>query len=150
MVNTWKQQRGESVGDYIDFVTKEVSKNTYCGVTPRYSDGYPPSSKAKWLVNGIKSEIYDLLGPDIQRNPTSISFKDLIEEIQDINWLLILHRDYCVGERVSRYNPHGFEVDRDGYIIVYTDGACSSNGRLGARGGVGVWFGENHPRFYTF
>lgn len=28
---------------------------------------------------------------------------------------------------------------------IYTDGACSGNGYYGARAGVGVWFGPNHP-----
>ena len=29
---------------------------------------------------------------------------------------------------------------------IWTDGACSKNGRAGARGGVGVFFGEGDPR----
>lgn len=28
---------------------------------------------------------------------------------------------------------------------VYTDGACSNNGRNGASAGAGVWWGEGHP-----
>ncbi|KAK2586250.1 hypothetical protein KPH14_001506 [Odynerus spinipes] len=36
-------------------------------------------------------------------------------------------------------------IDKDGYVNVYTDGACSSNGTRGARAGLGVWFGDNHP-----
>jgi hypothetical protein len=39
----------------------------------------------------------------------------------------------------------GFEVDTDGYVHVYTDGACENNGRVGARAGIGVWFADNHP-----
>ncbi len=31
-------------------------------------------------------------------------------------------------------------------IAVYTDGACSRNGRASARAGVGVWWGENDTR----
>lgn len=38
-----------------------------------------------------------------------------------------------------------FITDKDGYVNVYTDGACSSNGFQGAKAGVGVWFGDNHP-----
>ena len=29
---------------------------------------------------------------------------------------------------------------------VYTDGACSNNGRKGAKAGLGIYFGENDPR----
>ena len=36
-------------------------------------------------------------------------------------------------------------VDKDGYVNVYTDGACSSNGRDNSRAGIGVWFGDKHP-----
>ena len=30
-------------------------------------------------------------------------------------------------------------------LTAYTDGSCLSNGRIGARAGVGVWFGRDHP-----
>ncbi|KAM6954262.1 ribonuclease H1 [Aplochiton taeniatus] len=30
-------------------------------------------------------------------------------------------------------------------VVVYTDGCCSSNGRIGARAGIGVYWGRNHP-----
>jgi ribonuclease HI len=33
-----------------------------------------------------------------------------------------------------------------GPLCIFTDGACSSNGKSGARGGVGVYFGKNNPR----
>ncbi|XP_070556831.1 ribonuclease H1-like [Ptychodera flava] len=35
------------------------------------------------------------------------------------------------------------KVDR---VVVYTDGACSSNGRNGARAGLGVYWGPEHPK----
>lgn len=38
-----------------------------------------------------------------------------------------------------------FKMDNDGYVEVYTDGACSANGRSGARAGLGVYWGEGHP-----
>jgi len=31
-------------------------------------------------------------------------------------------------------------------IVVYTDGACSNNGKPDARAGYGVWFGKDDPR----
>ncbi|XP_071452204.1 ribonuclease H1 isoform X2 [Hetaerina americana] len=37
-----------------------------------------------------------------------------------------------------------FKVDADGYVEVYTDGACSKNGFKGAQAGIGVWFGDGH------
>ncbi|XP_066987586.1 ribonuclease H1-like isoform X2 [Macrobrachium rosenbergii] len=38
-----------------------------------------------------------------------------------------------------------FSTDSDGFMIVYTDGACQFNGRHGAQAGVGVFFGHGHP-----
>lgn len=38
-----------------------------------------------------------------------------------------------------------FNIDNDGYVNVYTDGACSLNGHKNAQAGIGVWFGNNHP-----
>ncbi|XP_011190900.2 ribonuclease H1 [Zeugodacus cucurbitae] len=43
------------------------------------------------------------------------------------------------------FKGHSFEVDSEGYIIVYTDGSCINNGRSDACAGFGVYFGENHP-----
>jgi len=31
--------------------------------------------------------------------------------------------------------------------VVYTDGACSNNGRRNAQAGIGVWWGPNDPRY---
>ncbi|XP_032676803.1 ribonuclease H1-like isoform X2 [Odontomachus brunneus] len=38
-----------------------------------------------------------------------------------------------------------FIIDEDGYVNVFTDGACSSNGYKNARAGIGVWFQDHHP-----
>ena len=41
--------------------------------------------------------------------------------------------------------PDQFVVDSDGFLNVWTDGACGFNGKHGARAGVGVWFNSAHP-----
>ena len=41
-------------------------------------------------------------------------------------------------------NGHKELVSPDYY--VYTDGACSKNGKEGASAGIGVYFGEGDPR----
>ncbi|XP_048005541.1 ribonuclease H1-like [Leguminivora glycinivorella] len=38
-----------------------------------------------------------------------------------------------------------FEIDDEGYVQVYTDGACSANGKQGARAGLGVFWSDSHP-----
>ncbi|KAG8237063.1 hypothetical protein J437_LFUL005170 [Ladona fulva] len=37
-----------------------------------------------------------------------------------------------------------FKVDSEGFVEVYTDGACTNNGYSRAKAGVGVWFGDGH------
>lgn len=35
-------------------------------------------------------------------------------------------------------------ITENGYVIVFTDGACENNGKPNAKAGIGVWFGDNH------
>ena len=36
-----------------------------------------------------------------------------------------------------------FSLDPEGYVMVFTDGACTNNGRAGAKAGIGVWWGDH-------
>ncbi|KAK6639700.1 hypothetical protein RUM43_007975 [Polyplax serrata] len=38
-----------------------------------------------------------------------------------------------------------FTIDSEDFVHVYTDGACHSNGKKGAKAGIGIWFGDCHP-----
>lgn len=51
---------------------------------------------------------------------------------------------------VDNKSVSDYIIDDDGYINVYTDGACSSNGTKNAQAGIGVWFGRNHPLYVGF
>lgn len=42
------------------------------------------------------------------------------------------------------YSKNKFDIDNEGYVQVYTDGACSGNGRTSAKAGLGVYWGEGH------
>nr|KAF7430018.1 hypothetical protein H0235_006416 [Vespula pensylvanica] len=52
-----------------------------------------------------------------------------------------------ISSKESHYTTQekNFTIGKEDYVDVYTDGACSSNGRRGAQAGIGVWFGDNHP-----
>ena len=41
-------------------------------------------------------------------------------------------------------NTKGFIVDSDGYVVVYTDGACFNNGKPDAQAGISVWFDDEY------
>lgn len=38
----------------------------------------------------------------------------------------------------------------DGYVVVYTDGACENNGQPNAKAGIGVWFSDENPMYAKF
>ncbi|XP_070781913.1 ribonuclease H1 isoform X1 [Enoplosus armatus] len=48
------------------------------------------------------------------------------------------------SESSSSESTDGFTYMGDA-VVVYTDGCCSANGRKGARAGIGVYWGCNHP-----
>ena len=41
-------------------------------------------------------------------------------------------------------SPNGLKIDENGFAHVYTDGACSQNGRAGAKAGYGIWWADDH------
>lgn len=53
--------------------------------------------------------------------------------------------DFLESHGCSSVNGYSFDTDFQGYVIVYTDGACFSNGAYGARAGIGVYWGDDHP-----
>ncbi|XP_028460244.1 ribonuclease H1 isoform X1 [Perca flavescens] len=48
------------------------------------------------------------------------------------------------SESSSSKSTDGFTYMGDA-VVVYTDGCCSNNGQKGARAGIGVYWGHNHP-----
>ena len=44
-----------------------------------------------------------------------------------------------------KYQGYEFHEQPNGFVNVWTDGACSRNGYENAKAGVGVFFGKNHP-----
>lgn len=43
------------------------------------------------------------------------------------------------------YGGFEFQQDSKGFVHVYTDGSCESNGKWAAAAGLGVYYGEKHP-----
>ncbi|KAK1889345.1 Ribonuclease H1 [Dissostichus eleginoides] len=48
------------------------------------------------------------------------------------------------AESASAESSDGFTYMGDA-VVVYTDGGCTGNGRKGAKAGIGVYWGPNHP-----
>lgn len=46
---------------------------------------------------------------------------------------------------LRKYGDYYFKEDEQGYVKVFTDGSCEFNGSDNAIGGIGVYFGDEHP-----
>lgn len=63
------------------------------------------------------------------------------------------HSDQDADSRPKRVKPAESSSSKstDGFtymgdaVVVYTDGCCSGNGQKGARAGIGVYWGHDHP-----
>ncbi|XP_073829125.1 ribonuclease H1 [Musca autumnalis] len=51
----------------------------------------------------------------------------------------------CESVGLKHIGEYSFNIDDEGFVIVYTDGSCFNNGKANACAGFGVWFGDNHP-----
>ncbi|XP_020291980.1 ribonuclease H1-like [Pseudomyrmex gracilis] len=86
-----------------------------------------------------------------QINSLSLYSKNTLSSDDDTNEQIYKKRKIASDNALdlsSSSNQDGkidFIVDEEGYVNVFTDGACSSNGYKNARAGIGVWFQDNHP-----
>lgn len=139
-----KQRDGESVRDFanrINFIFREK-----CGKYNSTANArrFRRNTKKSWLKTGIKQEILRFVWPDMLKDDDNIIWADMVAALQDAEWLYYLWNPKPLPEGVAKDNPCNFNVDNNGYVKVYTDGACSNNGKSYPKAGIGVWFGPNH------
>ncbi len=58
----------------------------------------------------------------------------------------IIEREVMSSINQLEEEEYESETEEQEPIYVYTDGACSNNGRTNARAGFGVYFGKDDPR----
>ena len=51
---------------------------------------------------------------------------------------------------VSNTRKRSRSVDESEWDVVYSDGACKGNGKVGSVAGIGVWWGPDDPRSGNF
>ena len=51
---------------------------------------------------------------------------------------------------VSNVRKRSGSFDESGWDVVYSDGACKGNGKVGSVAGIGVWWGPDDPRLGSF
>ena len=122
---SWRQQQGEHVRDYAQYI--ETNLSFIREQIDSQGARFYPQSKSNLLIDGLC---------------------DIVDSAEDAEWFIDLDRQNSrIGQYENlyrRYKKNGFTFDRDGYVIVYTDGSCLGNGRNDAKGGIGVWFGNGH------
>lgn len=118
-------------------------------------------SKIDSIFESFKSQTKDLL---TQFNEVADSYKNsIMEEVLNFKGKVLNDKgdisniksvttpkrkrktDNENTDQKKRKEKHALPVDKDGFVHVYTDGACENNGRPNCKAGLGVWFGENHP-----
>ena len=70
--------------------------------------------------------------------------KKYIEWLVTTDWYNIRYPELTSisNKLIEKYNEN---ITCNDYIIIYTDGACSKNGQVGAECGIGIHFSEKNP-----
>ena len=141
---SWRQQQGEHVRDYAQYI--ETNLSFIREQIDSQGARFYPQSKSNLLIDGLRDDIYQEI-PKFIRD-SELSWQDIVDSAEDAERFIDLDRQNSrIGQYENlyrRYKKNGFTFDRDGYVIVYTDGSCLGNGRNDAKGGIGVWFGNGH------
>lgn len=128
VVTTWEEcalyVTGVKGAVFKSFKTYEQASN-YLEASPdtQVTDN-SRSSAADVIVSGSVPSATALAHPPERNIPEEVSV-NLIEDTLN-----------------PKYDPRAHEPSK---LIVYTDGACTNNGKANAKAGVGVYFGDDSP-----
>ena len=101
----------------------------------------------------MTNDILRALNEDIKNGDIdAYTWTQICDAAQDAEWLTDLGRNkrfkFVRNEQSADdilYINRGFLCDEDGYVQVYTDGACLRNGSDFPAAGMGVFFNYDHP-----
>ena len=108
--------------------------------------------KTKWLFNGMNEDTWNVFSEEIKHGDIdNYTWTQISDAAQDAEWLAKLGQNKHFIRRARKpqsagnYTKEGFLHDEDGYVQVYTDGACLRNGSDFPAAGIGIFFNYNHP-----
>ncbi|RVE49500.1 hypothetical protein evm_005841 [Chilo suppressalis] len=138
----------------------------------RFSKQTNNNLKRSYLSNTIKDQNNSKWKPASSESNSDSSFLDdsddlntiLTKQLDDVEKRLKISKENVdkiinkstksSGRKTILIEPHKpkrsktglleFEEDFEGFVKVYTDGACSSNGSSVAKAGLGVYWGDGH------
>ena len=148
-----KQNENENVKEFVlainstfvnDYGNQEYSRSR----SSRRFRQFRRQTKKAWLLNGILEEIKPYVVAD---QLTGIkNWHHIIAVVQKAEAIAILQKKLEYKHQPTYLEnsivKDAQQVDEDGFLIIYTDGACLNNGRRDAKAGIGIWFGRDHPR----
>ncbi|KRX88203.1 Ribonuclease H1 [Trichinella pseudospiralis] len=120
-----------------------VRKGRNCGVFPTWEE-------CKMQVNGYSGAEYKKFSTEQEAREftNSVSQNDRVQFNSFAPWIPEQKRLTTPAEQQTSTNNMRWSSsnERKSFAVCYTDGACVNNGKLGARAGIGVYWGENDPR----
>ncbi|XP_078041766.1 ribonuclease H1 [Augochlora pura] len=141
--NTWDECKAQ-VYQYPDAVFKKFPSQEAAQTFIQEK-----TSNVKAKVNSVKKEaknVQTLDNTTLLVRKRSLPAKDrLVEKKLPTKKIKLIAISDIPSTSTEQTSSSGFIIDDDGYVNVYTDGACTSNGYKNARAGLGVWFGQDHP-----
>ena len=143
----WTQQEHQRIWSFASFINEKFVEQY--GQEGNCAPDFVKRTKINCLLNGMRREIYNLLRPDIKNClGNNLTWDKAVEGATDAEWLKDLHqKEANRGSEPDYYdNQDNFEIDEEGFVHVYTDGACINNGTPNAQAGIGVWFGYRHQQ----
>lgn len=145
----WTQEQYERVWSFASFISEKFVEKY--GKEESCNPDFVKRTKINCFLNGLRPEIRNLLRHDIKNyQQSNLTWDQVVEGAHDAEWLKDLHRQEAKrdsGSEPDYYdNQDDFDIDEEGYVHVYTDGACSNNGTSKAVAGIGVWFGNRHAQ----
>ena len=141
----WRQGEKELIRDFVNFIDTNFVEDVEKKIRFNIRGPFNPSTKFDCLLHGMRQDIFDHLRDGVVNRDVDSTWEELVEAAEDAESLSFLYKtkqSTKVGPKYSQRN--NFQVDEDGYVVVYTDGACLNNGQSNPKAGVGVWFGSGH------
>ncbi|KAM8847441.1 ribonuclease H1 isoform 3-T3 [Synchiropus picturatus] len=112
------------------------------------------SEKDAWaFVRGVQSGAASASGSGALGDTAACDYSLLPRRVPEPEHCFPLGKKRCQSQQEAEPHPKRAKQTEmsDGYtymgdaVVVYTDGCCSYNGKKGARAGIGVYWGPNHP-----
>lgn len=111
--------------------------------------GKVPGIYTDWTA--VQDSVYGFKGPKFRKFATWAEAANYIRENGDAAAIAALAKqeeqmDISYEEPPAKKSKEESFAEEENYVTIYTDGSCISNGKHGARAGIGVYFGDGDER----